>query len=103
MPNDNSTALKSSGEGAHDFDSQSEAAIEGCPGKNGWIEVSLVGDDDTPVADERIIVRLPNGNTEKYGKTDSDGKARITGLPEGECEICFPDIDESRIEALGPE
>ena len=57
-----------------------------------WIEIRLVDGEDSPVADARYIVHLPDG-TEKEGNLDGDGAARVDGVPPGRYTVEFPDVD----------
>jgi hypothetical protein len=57
-----------------------------------WIEIELLDNDDKPVPNERYLIKVPGGTTET-GTLDANGRARITGLDPGMCDISFPDID----------
>jgi hypothetical protein len=70
------------------------------PGKAGdklrlrsWIEIQLVGEDDSPVPDVRYALRLPGGKVVE-GTLDANGSARVEGIPAGSCEVSFPDLDQ---------
>lgn len=66
-----------------------------------WIEIQLVGDDESPVPWERYTVRLPDGRLVP-GYLDENGFARLAGLEQpGECEVCFPDLDHEAWQRLG--
>ena len=58
-----------------------------------WISFELK-DKKTgaPCADERYEVTLPDGST-REGTLDEHGRAKITDMPAGQCQIDFPDID----------
>lgn len=58
-----------------------------------WIEVQLVGEDDSPIPNENYEIELPGGKVMK-GKLDDQGKARIDGLPSGLCRVTFPNLDK---------
>jgi len=54
-----------------------------------WIEISGEGLTGEPMANRDYVIRLPDG-TEKKGKLDQDGFARVEGIPPGKCEIEIP-------------
>ena len=58
-----------------------------------WIEIELVGMDDSPIAGMPYEIVLPDGKTVDRGTTDAKGKARLTGIPSGNCQISFPELD----------
>jgi hypothetical protein len=58
-----------------------------------WIAIEMVGEDDAPIAGERYRVELPDGKT-REGTLDSKGRARIEGIPSGQCKISFPKLDK---------
>jgi hypothetical protein len=59
-----------------------------------WIEIELLGEDDSPVPDVEYQVVLPNGDV-AHGFLDEKGKARIKGIPSaGECKVTFPGMDK---------
>jgi hypothetical protein len=60
----------------------------------GWIEIQLEDRDGKPIPRARYEVRLPNREL-RQGYLDPQGFARLDGLPEGNCEVCFPDYDRS--------
>jgi len=60
-----------------------------------FISFELKYEDGTPVPDEPYKVKLSDG-TVKTGKTDKDGKVRIDGVPEGQCEVNYPRIDKDQ-------
>lgn len=62
--------------------------------KTDWIEIELVGMDDGPIAGMPYEIVLPDGRVDK-GTTDSKGKARLQGLPAGNCQISFPTLDQA--------
>ncbi len=57
-----------------------------------WVEIELLYDTGKPVPNERYVIKVPGGATES-GTTDENGRARITGIDPGTCDISFPDID----------
>jgi len=59
-----------------------------------WIEVKLLGEDDSPIPDAEYQVVLPNGDVAR-GFLDDQGTARIEGIhPAGECKVTFPGMDK---------
>ena len=69
-----------------------------------WVEVELLGEDDSPIPGERYEITCPDGAVKK-GKLDGHGWARVEGRGEGECTVCFPDLDQDAwefIESTGP-
>jgi hypothetical protein len=60
-----------------------------------WIEIELVGMDDSPIAGMPYEIVLPDGKTVDKGTTDAKGKAKLTGIPTGNCTISFPDLDQA--------
>lgn len=62
--------------------------------KKSWIEIVLVDRNNKPVENESCTITLPDGSTWS-GKTDSAGKLRLQGIPQGMCRISFPNIDGS--------
>lgn len=68
-----------------------------------WVEIVLVGEDGSPVPDERYVVTLPDGE-ERTGRLDAQGRARIEGIGKGECQVTLPRLDRDaweRAEAPG--
>lgn len=58
-----------------------------------WVEIHLVGEDDSPVAGESYRLRLPNGQS-VTGLTDSQGIVRVQGFAPGDCDLCFDSLDK---------
>jgi hypothetical protein len=58
-----------------------------------WIEIELVGEDDSPVGGERFQLVLPDGST-REGVLDHAGRVRIEGIDPGTCKVSFPNLDE---------
>jgi hypothetical protein len=57
-----------------------------------WVEIELVDDLGKPVPNEKYQIKVPGGATAS-GTLDANGRARITDLDPGTCDISFPDID----------
>jgi hypothetical protein len=70
--------------------------------KTDWIEIELVGMDDSPIAGMPYEIVLPDGKTVDKGTTDSKGKARLSGLAAGNCKITFPTLDQWAWEEVKP-
>jgi hypothetical protein len=58
-----------------------------------WIELELLDAEGKPVPNEQYKITFPDGVV-KYGRLDSDGKARIEKLQPGSCQVTFPNRDE---------
>lgn len=58
-----------------------------------FIELVLVDQDDQPVARRPFNVELPSGAV-RSGQTDDAGRARVDGIPPGQCKITFPDFEK---------
>jgi hypothetical protein len=59
-----------------------------------WVEIQLVGEDDSPIPNEKYALKLPGGKLLE-GNLDDQGKVRIDGLPPGQCQVAFPDLDKT--------
>jgi hypothetical protein len=57
-----------------------------------WIEIALVDRRGEPVAGEAYRVLLPDGAV-REGRLDADGRARLTDIEPGACEVTFPNLD----------
>lgn len=58
-----------------------------------WVAIELVvDDDDLPAMDIRYELRLGDGRVIP-GRTDSQGRARVEGIPVEVCAVSFPDMD----------
>ena len=58
-----------------------------------WIEIELLDDAGKPIANERYFVELPDGS-QKSGRTDGQGRARVDGVDPGTAKVSFPDLDK---------
>ncbi len=58
-----------------------------------WIGVRLLDDNGAPLAGERYLVVLTDGQTVAKGRTNAQGEAEIRGIDPGSCEVTFPDLD----------
>jgi len=71
------------------------SAVQPCPlaAARHWIEIQLLGEDDSPVPDIEYKIVLPNGDTVR-GFLDGDGRGRVeaVGKP-GDCQVTFPGMD----------
>jgi hypothetical protein len=52
-----------------------------------------------PIPNERYRVKLPDGTT-REGSTDANGRVRVDGIPAGQCQISYPDIDAASWDAV---
>jgi len=68
------------------------APAQACPGPAAWIEVELVDEAGGPVRNEPFRLVLPDGS-ERAGKTDARGLARVEGIAAGECTLSFTALD----------
>lgn len=57
----------------------------------GWIEVTLVDEEDRPIAGEDYKITLPDGSL-RVGKLDAAGRVRVDGIPQGTCWVQFPSL-----------
>lgn len=57
-----------------------------------WIELQLEDELGNPIGGERYEIKLADGSTAR-GSLGSDGRARVSGIPPGNCEVCFPQLD----------
>lgn len=60
--------------------------------KKTWIEIVLVDDEGSPVANARYRLELPDGSA-KLGALNRNGHAFINGIDPGTCKVTFPDFD----------
>ncbi|HZV00719.1 MAG TPA: hypothetical protein VFF73_28650 [Planctomycetota bacterium] len=58
-----------------------------------WVELEILDQDGLPLAGEVYQVRLPDG-TVRYGRVDEDGLARVDEIPEGDCVVMLPNVDQ---------
>ncbi len=57
----------------------------------GWIEFSIVDEDDTPL--RGVTVKVVDGEGRSaMGRTDDDGLLRVSGLKPGDVEISLPTL-----------
>lgn len=62
-----------------------------------WIAIELLDATGDGVAGKSYRIGLPDGRVIE-GTLDKLGKARIEGIPEGNCTITFPKIDEAAVD-----
>ncbi len=60
-----------------------------------WIEMRFADDDGTPIADHEWVATLTDGQ-EKRGRTDSNGIARVDGIPPGRYYIELVESDNGQ-------
>ena len=76
------------------------SAEQGCASKDAtWIEIELVGEDDTGIADAAYLIVAADGK-EFRGKTDANGLARLEGIVKGDCKVGFPLLDREAWEKI---
>ena len=94
MAYDKQKKLKDSGAAADQksFSKTPGGAQQSCQIEKGWIEIELVGEDDKGIPNQRYRIVLPDG-TERTGKTNAHGVARLEGIKEGTCKIGFPGLE----------
>ncbi|MEO8810838.1 MAG: type VI secretion system tip protein TssI/VgrG [Rhodanobacter sp.] len=63
--------------------------------KTHYIEIALVDEAGKPVAGESVRVILPDGKTVDEGCTNEKGEYKVKGIDAGNCQICFPDLDQN--------
>jgi hypothetical protein len=61
-----------------------------------WIEIRLLDEVDRPVRDEPYEVRLPDGSI-RAGQLDANGRARLDGIPPGDCAVTFTRLDRQEL------
>jgi len=59
-----------------------------------WVDITLKNDLGEPIPDAEYVITLPDGQ-EKRGNLDSNGHARIEGIPPGEYQYFFPNMPET--------
>ncbi|HEV7920262.1 MAG TPA: carboxypeptidase-like regulatory domain-containing protein [Thermoanaerobaculia bacterium] len=62
--------------------------------ENHFIEIELVDEEGKPMADQSYLIELPDG-TQRTGRTDVNGKARIEGIDPGTAKVSFPEYDKA--------
>jgi type VI secretion system secreted protein VgrG len=63
--------------------------------KTHYIEIALVDEAGKPVAGESVRVTLPDGKTLAEGCTNEKGEYKVSGIDAGNCQVCFPDLDQN--------
>ena len=59
-----------------------------------WIALVLTDTEGNPMPNEPYQLKLPDGRIVE-GRLDNKGKAKHDGIQEGNCEVCYPNIDEN--------
>ena len=65
-----------------------------------WIEIELKDEFGDPIANERYEITTSDGKIKK-GTTDSNGKAKVSGIAPGECQIKFVNLDVDAVDKVG--
>ena len=71
-----------------------EEELEDAP--TSWISFDLKDDKGTAVPNEPYEVTLPDGSI-RTGSLDGEGRARLDGIPPGQCQIKFPQKDKNEL------
>ncbi|MCP4248187.1 MAG: hypothetical protein GY778_14170, partial [bacterium] len=71
-----------------------DTEVEDEENKTSWIRIKLVDEEGNPCPSERYRIVTPDAEKIE-GSLDANGEAYHAGLVEGECEITFPELDES--------
>jgi hypothetical protein len=58
-----------------------------------WVEIELLGEDDSPIPGEKYALKLPGGKLME-GTLDQEGKVRVEAIPPGLCQVSFPALDK---------
>jgi hypothetical protein len=58
-----------------------------------WVEISLIGEDGSPIPGARYRIQLPDGSV-REGALDAAGLCRIDAIDPGSCVVTFPDLDQ---------
>jgi hypothetical protein len=74
--------------------SSSDSSTSSSTSKNSWIGVDLKDDKGNPVPGEAFEVKHSDG-TISSGTLDDHGRARVEGVPSGQCDIRFPRLHNS--------
>ena len=59
-----------------------------------WIEIKLVGENESPIANQEYRIILSNGEV-RTGRLNSEGYAKEENIPPGNCQVEFPRIGRS--------
>jgi len=81
--------------GSTKVDTSSSSEDETTEDDSDWIGIQLKDEQGNPIPDQLYKIKLPDG-TIIEGYLNSEGKAEIKGIPQGQCEVCFPEIDEDQ-------
>ncbi len=58
-----------------------------------WVEIQITDRMGNPLKNENYVLHLPDGS-EKKGKLDENGYAKVEGIPPGAFKIELPDLDD---------
>jgi len=84
-------------EGAAPVAGHEFASTETVEPTTSWIEIELKDSFGDPIASERFEITTSDG-TVKQGTTDSNGKAKVSGIVPGECQIKFINLDAEAVD-----
>lgn len=70
----------------------SAASVRSAP--RTWIEIQLIGEDRKPIPGEAYRIVLADGS-QREGRLDANGLARVDDIDPGTCTVTFPLLDEA--------
>ena len=80
--------------GGEDSSSISSSSSDTQSSRNSWISIELKDKKGHPQPNEGYEIKLPDG-TISSGTLDQRGRARVEGIPSGQCEVRFPRLHNS--------
>ena len=94
-----SQKLKQAGTEARSRSNQDRTSgKQSCPLQdNAFIEIKLVDLDNQPLAGQACVI-TDQGGTVHPCKTTTKGLVRVEGIPEGQCQVKFPDLDQDSVD-----
>ena len=86
--------LQAQAEGRGEREEEARPAERAPHEEKTWSEIVLADDSDPPqpVPFQRYRIEPP-GSTAREGRLDANGRAMITGIDPGTCEVTFPGLD----------
>lgn len=76
------------------LDSPVAEQFEDSEARTDWVEFRVEDGGGAPVADVRYVLTLPDGS-KRQGVTPANGVIYWKNIATGECELSFPDLDQS--------
>jgi type VI secretion system secreted protein VgrG len=80
--------------GGEDSGSSSDSSSDTESSSNSWISIELKDKKGHPIPNEGYEIKLPDGSISS-GTLDQRGRARVEGIPGGQCEVRFPRLHNS--------